>query len=260
MTATASATESTLRVLHLTDPHLFASADGGFRGVVTRDTLAQVLKHFRASGFRADLVVATGDIVQDDSAAAYDRFRHALITLDLPVLCVPGNHDVDVLMRETCADPPFEYCTIAAHGNWLFAGIDSCVPGQPGGRVADSEFERLHAAIEDSTADHALVYLHHPPVDLGSAWLDRVGLENGAECLREFARTGRVRAVLFGHAHQAYDDTHNGMRVLGTPSTCRQFRRLSADFALDDNPPAYRLLELSDDGSFDTELVWLNED
>lgn len=259
MTATASVTEPTLRVLHLTDPHLFAAPDGELRGVVTRDSLQRVLRHYRGSGFRADLVIATGDIGQDDSAAAYDRFRHALITLDLPVLCVPGNHDVHVLMRESLADPPFEYCAIATYGNWLFAGIDSCIPGHTGGRVADSDFERLHAAIEDSPAEHALVYLHHPPVELGSAWLDRVGLENGPECLREFARTGHVRAVLFGHAHQAYDNTHNGIHVLGTPSTCRQFRPSSAVYATDDQPPAYRLLELSDDGVLDTRLVWVDE-
>jgi Icc protein len=253
------ASESALRILHLTDPHLFASADGALRGVVTADSFMRVLRHHRSSAWPADAVVVTGDVVQDDSAAAYDRFRHALVTLDLPVLCVPGNHDVDVLMRAVCADPPFEYCTIREFGNWMLAGINSCRTGEVGGTVTDDEFERLHEAIEDGAAEHVLVFLHHPPIRLRSAWLDEVGLVNGAECLQEFARTGRVRIVIFGHAHQAYDGTHNGMHVLGTPSTCRQFLPLSDRFAVDDRPPAYRRIELRPDGEFSTDLVWLDE-
>lgn len=254
--AATPASAPVLRILHLTDPHLFAASDGELRGVVTWESLNAVLDDYRDGGWAADLAIVTGDIVQDDSAAAYDRFRHGLITLDLPVLCVPGNHDVDVLMRAVCTDPPFEYCTMSVHGGWLLAGLDSRVSGQPGGEVAPAEFERLHAAIRDSGAVHALVYLHHPPVPLGSDWLDEVGLANGPEALREFARTGHVRAVLFGHAHQAYDNTHNGLRVLGTPSTCRQFRPESPDFDVDDRPPGWRRLELTADGGIRTELAW----
>jgi 3',5'-cyclic-AMP phosphodiesterase len=256
--ATVPTAESRLRILHLTDPHLFASAEGALRDVVTWDSLSRVLRHQLHSGWQADLAVVTGDIVQDDSAAAYDRFRHGLITLGVPVLCVPGNHDVEVLMKAVCADPPFEYCSIGAHGNWLLAGLDSSLPGETGGEIGDGEFERLHNAIENSESEHVLVYLHHPPVVLGSDWLDPLGLANGPRALREFARTGRVRVVLFGHAHQAYDGTHNGMRVYGTPSTCRQFRPGSSSFAVDDRPPAYRRLELAADGTSSSELVWLD--
>jgi Icc protein len=256
--ADAPADGPALRLLHITDTHLFADARGELRGVVTWESLLAVLGHYRDSGWSADAVIASGDLVQDDSAAAYDRFRHALITLELPVLCVPGNHDVDVLMRQTCADPPFRYCAITEHDDWLLAGIDSCMSGETGGRVDEAEFARLHRALEDSAAGNALVYLHHPPVALDSTWLDGVGLANAAESLVEFARTGRVRLVIFGHAHQAYDAVHNGIRVLGTPSTCRQFRPGADRFALDDRPPAYRRLELGADGSFSTELVWVD--
>ncbi len=258
MATTVPASDSRFRILHLTDPHLFASADGELRGVVTWESLSQVLRHHLHSGWPAELTIATGDIVQDDSAAAYDRFRHALLTLGMPVLCVPGNHDVDVLMKSVCTDPPFEYCSIGRHGEWLLAGIDTRLPGRPGGEVDAAEFERLHEAINESDAPHVLVYLHHPPVLLGSEWLDEVGLMNGPEAMRQFARSGRVRAVLFGHAHQAYEGTYNGLRVLGTPSTCGQFLPMSEVFSVDERPPAYRRLELAADGTFTTELVWVD--
>ena len=60
---------------------------------------------------------------------------------------------------------------------------------------------------------------------------------------------------MFGHAHQPYDAEHYGIRVLGTPSTCRQFMPGSEDFAVDDCPPAYRRITLHSDGSMDNELI-----
>ena len=68
----------------------------------------------------------------------------------------------------------------------------------------------------------------------------------------------RVRATVFGHVHQEYDDDYEGIRILATPSTCRQFKPGSDKFAVDDKPPAYRHITLGADGSVETELIWVN--
>ena len=91
-----------------------------------------------------------------------------------------------------------------------------------------------------------------------SKWLDSVGLDNGEEFLSRAASSGRVRAALFGHVHQDYDADHDGIRLIATPSTCRQFLPLADEFAVDDKPPAYRCIELRPDGSIDHELVWVD--
>ena len=58
-------------MLHITDPHLFADPEGSLRGTNTRASLEKVLAHYAAGDWRADRVVVTGDIIQDDSAGAY---------------------------------------------------------------------------------------------------------------------------------------------------------------------------------------------
>ena len=104
-----------------------------------------------------------------------------------------------------------------------------------------------------------MVCLHHPPVLMRSRWLDSVGLENREELLQRVGVSGKVRLVVFGHVHQPYDAEHDGIRIVGTPSTCRQFKQRSTLFAVDDNPPAYRRIRLLDDGSIENELVWLTD-
>ena len=107
--------------------------------------------------------------------------------------------------------------------------------------------------------EHAMVCLHHPPVTMGSRWLDTVGLDNGDELLQRLSESERVRLTIFGHVHQDYDANHHGIRIIATPSTCRQFTPRSDDFAVDDNPPAYRRFELWPDGGVDHELVWVSQ-
>ncbi len=216
-----------------------------------------MLDHYNAGDWAANRTLITGDLIQDDSAAAYQRFRDMLLPLNMRMHCVPGNHDVRDLMLPVCSRPPFSYCAMEEVGEWMLLGIDSCIHGEAGGKVADSELERLTKTINNSAAKHILVFLHHPPVPLGSAWLDTVGLKNGDQLLDTLQESGRVRMLLFGHVHQPYDAEHSGIRVVGTPSTCRQFQPGSDDFAVDDQPPAYRHIELFQGGTIETRLIWV---
>ena len=229
------------------------------RGTVTAESLQQVLDHYAMAEWRAQRVLVTGDLIQDDSAVAYDRFRDLLLPLNLRIHCVPGNHDVRDLMKAICCRPPFSYCAYEEIGNWLIVGIDSCVKEGAGGEVSRDELDRLSDIVVRSPARHVLVALHHPPVPMGSKWLDTVGLENGDEVLERLRTLNRIRGVIFGHVHQEYDDDYHGIRILATPSTCRQFKPGSDEFAVDENPPAYRRITLHEDGNVDTVLVWIRE-
>lgn len=225
---------------------------------MTVDSLQSVLDHYGSSDWRAHRVLVTGDLIHDDSAGAYERFRDLLLPLRLRIHCVPGNHDVRDLMRPVCGRPPFSYCAWEEIGDWLLIGLDSCVSGQAGGALSDDELERLSDVVRRSAARHVMVFLHHPPIPMGSKWLDTVGLVNGEELLERLRGLNRVRALAFGHVHQEYDADYEGIRILATPSTCRQFLPASDTFAVDEKPPAYRRIQLGTDGSVDTQLIWVS--
>ena len=99
--------------------------------------------------------------------------------------------------------------------------------------------------------------MHHQPLNMGSAWLDGVGLRDSQEFLSVLDASTNVRGVLWGHVHQASDRARGDVRFLSAPSTCSQFLPSSDFFAIDNRPPGMRWLTLHPNGRMDTEVVWL---
>jgi Icc protein len=227
------------------------------RGTVTHASLAAVLAHYQQSDWNAHVIIVTGDLIQDDSVLAYEKFCQMLSAIELPVYCVPGNHDVRETMRAALANEPFHYCAPFESHDWLIVGMDSCAAGRAGGLATPIELSRLEAAIEGADAEHVMICLHHPPVPMGSAWLDTVGLDNGDEFLQRATASKKVKLAIFGHVHQEYDSQHGSIRIVGTPSTCRQFKQGSDEFAVDEQPPAYRRINLHRNGDIECELIWV---
>ncbi len=244
-----------MRILQITDPHLYGNAGGHLRGVETDSSLRIALDQALTDCTDYSAILVTGDLVQDDPAG-YLRFKSIFCGLQKPVLCIPGNHDEPDAMRLSLADDPFQYCGTRTIGAWQFIMLDSYHPGHVGGRLATAELGRLDAALANSSA-HALVCLHHHPVGTGSRWLDGIGLTNAQEFWGVIDAHAHVRGVAWGHVHQAYDAERNGVSLMGTPSTCAQFLPGSERYALDSRPPAYRCLELHDDGRIHSEVRWI---
>jgi len=241
-----------MHILHITDPHLYGSLGTRLRGVETDQSLRHTLDEAFAAGTEYSAILVTGDVVQDDPSG-YLRFKSILGNRKTPVLCLPGNHDEPDAMRVSLAEPPFEYCGTHVLGAWQIVMLNSYDPGHVGGRLSFEELTRLDTALTVSTA-HTLVCLHHHPVAMGSRWLDGIGLANAADFWRVIDAHTQVRGIAWGHVHQAYDGERNGVKLLGTPSTCAQFLPHSDRYALDGSPPAYRLMHLREDGQLVSEV------
>ena len=228
------------------------------RGVNTDDTLRATLARVQQDPRQPDLILATGDLVQDETRAGYERFRELLMPFEAPVYCLPGNHDDPALMQEILNDAPFQYCGLAVHGSWALVMLNSYASNDDGGVLAHRELAFLERTLDSAPADHVLIALHHHPVPLGSRWLDSVPLRNATDLFDIVDRHAAVRCILWGHVHQASDQHRGTVLLMSTPSTCAQFKPRSEDFALDTRPPGFRWIDLHADGQIDSSVVWVD--
>jgi Icc protein len=135
--------------------------------------------------------------------------------------------------------------------------LDSWIANSASGEIGQAQLETLRKQLQHDRNQHVLICLHHHPIRMQSDWLDHVGPQDADELLKIVRSHSNVRGVLWGHVHQSLDSFVDGVRFMATPATCAQFLPGSAQFALDNRPPGYRVLELMADGTIATEVCWL---
>ncbi|MCF5598173.1 3',5'-cyclic-AMP phosphodiesterase [Pseudomonas syringae] len=242
---------SSVLLVQLSDSHLFAVVAGALLGMSTRASLEKVVDRVLAEQPQVDLVVASGDISQDGSVESYEAFRRTSARIHAPVRWFAGNHD-ELPQMEYVAQRLGLLDPIVDVGQWRVTLLDSAVPGSVPGFLAAQQLQLLEQSLSEAPDRHHLVCLHHHPVAIGCEWMAPIGLRNADALFAALDRFAQVKAVLWGHVHQEYDQMRNGVRLLASPSTCIQFAPGSADFKVDTSAPGYRWLRLHDDGGLET--------
>jgi 3',5'-cyclic-AMP phosphodiesterase len=252
--------EIMLLVAQLTDTHLFADGTKTMFDCVTNQTFAAVIQRLAQVQPRPDLLLLTGDISQDDTAASYEYARSLIGPLQIPTYWLRGNHDQngaaiaqlngDVIS----AEKSFE------QGGWRFILLDSMVIDQPGGNLSQSQLQWLEQQLADNfdNAKPTLVAVHHHSIACGVEYMDAMALANADELFVVLDRYPQVKLVISGHIHQEFAAQRDGVTYLSAPSTCIQLKPNQAEIELDtDRMPGFRLLRLYPDGRFETEVCRL---
>ena len=245
---------SSFLVLQLTDTHLFADEEAVMAGMQTVKSFRAVMEQVSTLPRRPDLILLTGDLSQDESTASYHRLRDAINALGIPAYSIPGNHDVPTVMTPILQGGQFATARSLQKDNWNLILLDSVVPGQTAGRLAETELAFLDEQLSAHPELPTLVTLHHPPCLINSTWMDDIGLLNAEEFFTILDRHSQVKLVVFGHIHQEFAGERNGIRYFGSPSACVQFKPRSETFTLDQTLPGFRLLTLHSDGQFDSSV------
>jgi len=254
-----------IKLIQITDTHLTHPPGTSFKGRDPAFYLEQALRHSSRHHPDAQALLLTGDLVHDNPNA-YDILA-SLVTDTFhatraphqptkPVLVIAGNHDLRdglvELQRQLWNTPE----PIVTFGAWTIIGVDSTDPPHTHGTLSESELTALSRRLAAHQSPHALVALHHPPLPIGSKWMDEIGLTN-ADAFWSRLHGHPVRGVVHGHIHQPFLGHHHEIPVWGTPSSVWQFKA-GNDYGLDPHlAGAYRWLELKADGTIDTDVVWV---
>src|SRR4051812_2821532 len=107
-----------------------------YKGVVDSNRMfADAIAHLNALDPRPDMVLITGDLVDEGDPAEYAALRPLLAPLELPYRLIPGNHDSRSAFRRAFADhgylPPGDgptHYTIEDYPVRVIA-LDTTVPG-----------------------------------------------------------------------------------------------------------------------------------
>jgi Icc protein len=197
-----------------------------------------------------DAVLVTGDLVEHGFASEYERVRALLSPLAMPLHVIGGNHDERGGLRAAFApagaagDDDYRYATRC--GPLRLVACDTTDPGRIEGRLGAERLAWLDARLAEDRETPTIVAMHHPPLLMGIAAWDAIGLPDAdrAAVGEIVAGHPQVRRILSGHVHRAALGSVGGCPVFTCPSTWVQGL---LDFghpdvlALAPEPPAFAL-------------------
>lgn len=250
---------SDIKVLQISDTHLFATTDQQLVGVNTEQSFLSILQLAQEESWPPDLIFLTGDLSQDASESSYARLTEHLTALNIPCYVLPGNHDIPDTLTHIFSQQPVSYQPFLQHNNWLFSFLNSETPSEEGGTLDEKAVAKLQLEIDLHPDKHVLICLHHQLKPVGSEWLDSMAVINSDSLIRLIGESPNVRGVIHGHVHQTFESDIAGKPIYAVPSTCFQFKPLCKEFAIDNIAPGYRWLRLKANGQIQTEVIRLDK-
>ncbi|MEZ2306266.1 phosphodiesterase [Paraburkholderia sp. RCC_158] len=236
----------------VSDLHIKRPGALAYRRVDTAAHFARCVAALNALNPRPDVVVMTGDLVDQGEPQQYEHLKTLLAPLQIPYFLLVGNHDDRAALRAAFPD------RAELHGGDAFVqyaadvgplrliALDSMVPGQSAGTLCDARLSWLAAQLDAANGKPTVVALHHPPFACGIGHMDALRLDPLAadKLAALIARYPNVERVICGHVHRSMFVRFGGTIASAVPAPAHQVAldlRDEAPSAFMMEPPAYAL-------------------
>ncbi|MFX0545591.1 phosphodiesterase [Roseovarius sp. S1116L3] len=242
------------KILIFTDLHY--TAPGALIGHLDPDArFREGLAHALAQFPEAERIVITGDLTHHGHPAEYARLRSALADCPLPVHLTIGNHDRRAHFAEAFPEAPLtpegHVCEVIDTGDTRLIVLDTVDDGHHAGLLCDARLQWLDAALAAAEGRRTAVFMHHPPMPVGFAAMDEIGLANRAEFLALLKHRASTCQIVAGHVHRTISGAAGGIATTVLKSPCHQSPILQPGMDTDtsvDEPGAYGILYLGEEG------------
>lgn len=215
-------------IAQITDCHVVEPGELVADRVDSGATLARAVRQINELPTPPDLVVATGDLVNDGRAAQYDRFQEIVADLAAPLVPLPGNHDDRTELRSRFADvlPAGDADTPIDHvldlGGLRLVFVDTQVPGSIAGAIRPEQVAWLDGVLAAAPDRSTVVFQHHPPFVTGIGFMDAEAFTGADAYAAMLTHHRQVELVSCGHLHRSIVRRFGNTVACTWPSTCVQ--------------------------------------
>lgn len=238
-----------IRIVQVTDAHLYRDRNSVLAGVSTWKTFRAVLRKIERQHGDFDYLILTGDLAEDGELETYLMLREELGDWLERCRIIPGNHDDPANLRKAFPDLFSRHrgaLTFALRtGGWKIVGLDSHLPGETKGRIDGDQLQWLRDELGTDPDTQTLLFVHHPPIAINVEWLDRTRLERASDLVNLIELSPQIEVICAGHVHQEFVGQIGVAAMYTTPSTCVQFGARS-EKSFDTKAAGYRTFRLDD--------------
>lgn len=256
--------DAAVLIAQISDCHITGAGELFADRIDSAERLADAVRTINALDPRPDLVLATGDLVNDGHSDQYDRLCAILDELAAPLVPIVGNHDDRQTIRRRFGDvvppgEPDEPADFAVDAGPLrLVVLDTAIRGRNDGRLTELQLGWLDTTLAAEPRRPTIVVQHHPPFASGIPWMDADNGFDGADAeAAVLDRHPHVVALVAGHLHRSIQRSFGSTTAIVCPSTAAQLGLdlRDGEIVYTDEPPAMLLHHWLPDTGLNTHVV-----
>lgn len=211
-------------IAQVTDIHL--GFEPGNPSEFNRKRLDQVIRQLVAMKPQPDMLLATGDLVDRGDSESYRQLRNALDACPFPVWLCMGNHDERANFSRWYPEIPLvdgfvQYEVDTPELRLLL--LDTLEDGRHGGAFCETRATWLKARLAEKPDTKTLIVMHHPPVEVGIAWMNTHPEEPWVARVADAIRGhDQIVGIVCGHLHRSITVGWEGRTIAICSSTAPQ--------------------------------------
>lgn len=196
-----------------------------YQGVVNSNKMClEAINYLNELDRKVDLVLVTGDVVDEGRSDEYKSAVSLLAKLKSPYLVIPGNHDDRENFRRAFEN--HDYLPAQGELNYCiddypvrFIGLDSCITGQHHGCFSQNSLVWLESILEADRIKPTIIMMHHHPFISGISYLDKYRHQEPDVLEAIMTRFCNIEAIVCGHVHRTMVKSWGGTIICSCPST-----------------------------------------
>lgn len=238
-----------INFVQITDVHLMPFKYDLLHNIPIFDLFSAMVKSIKKKEQLLDLVVFSGDLVNNGCLNSYNLFNSIVSILDKPCFWVAGNHDNLDLLQNVAMKWQLlnEKAFTIRHQHFIL--LNSVLKDDDGGNKSRGKLEKSELSfLENELATHldfpCVIVLHHPPI-FSRTWKDERMLKNFNDFFEVIDKYKNLKLVLYGHQHQAFKTIRNDVIYYSPPAASFQFDR-NTKWAFENSFSGYGLIQIDD--------------
>lgn len=214
-------------IAQISDLHVQPAGDKAYGIVDTNRYLQTAVEQLNRLQPQPDLVVATGDLVDEGTEAEYAMLRELVAPLRAPLFFVMGNHDNRTAFRKVF--PHLPYVPVEGFVQYVLEDwpvrmimLDTLVDGEGYGDMDAERLTWLASRLAENPHQPTVIFMHHPPFATGLPGMDRLRCQGNEPLAQLIAQYPNVQRVACGHLHRSIQTLWAGTLGSVAPSVAHQ--------------------------------------
>lgn len=194
-------------IIQITDTHIVS--EGKYwkndSKAKTAERLELVIDNINKLPIQPDIIIHTGDIVDDGETTSYKHAKRLLDNLKSKYVLICGNHDNYENLKQVFVD--HNYLLDFNFSQYIldFPGLslillDTTVVNKEYGELCDYRIEWLETQLQ-KIENPIMIFMHHFPLDVKNKLFDRLNLIEKEKLLSLITSNPNVIGLYCGHYH-----------------------------------------------------------